>query len=168
MVNNARERAEKLRDRSSTAATQRPATKDSAGQGIGLDWVVLRAVRENEEMMVQRVRYASNPPVQGEVVTTGDFITAYPPPGVRWDAYTPFVFELKNAATALPINFNPTTDEARALFDAAIAVETLGTLFYPFRLMANAGHYELIFQFWPNPNIEFHDEQQATSEGSSA
>jgi hypothetical protein len=130
--------------------------------------VVLRAVRENEEMMVQRVRYASSsPPVQGEVETVGDFIKAYPPPGCRFDAFAPFCFPLVDAVTALPIDFNPTTDEGRELFNAAIAAETLGTKYYPFLIMPRGGVYHLIQPLWGDPNITFYDEQQATSEGSN-
>ena len=95
----------------------------------------------------------------------GEFVRCYPAPGCRYDQYAPLVRSLLNATTGLAIVENP-TDATRDAWDAALAAETLGTLFYPVLIMAAGSFNVAIVPLWLDANVGFYDWLSAMSEGS--
>jgi len=163
-----RTRQERIREVSPPQATQKDMQRDySSGAGREVVFAVLR-VATSASLWYQVVRYNSNPPVEDDVAAVGEFKLAYPPPGVQYGQFVPFVRPLLDATTRLPITQNPNTDEEREAFEAAMEAETLRSVFYPVEVKQSGGVTVLITHLWVDPNPDFYDEQAETSEGSSA
>lgn len=181
MPKDLRKRAKSLLDRVTRPATQlgtrRIYPPGASGSGIG--WCVLR-VTTATELWVQRVTYANTTPVEGDVTAIGQFVRAYPPPGVAYVQYAPtsgaFTRPLLNATTQLAITENPDPDNPiegqyevdLAAFEAALAAETLGIKFYPFALIVESGVNQLLMPVWADEHLGFYNERAAMSEGSGS
>ncbi len=200
-----RERAKRIQEPPVNRQQHRPARRMYATGAASIEYVVIRIVSAATlhpkffRIWAQVLEYdplteiegegdnavtTTYPAVEGRTRVTGDFIRVYPPPGVQYDMFTPFVRPLLHAGTGLPIEDTTVgdtqtpivfplpddgtedSDAMRAAFDAAVADEVVASNVYPIVKINSQGIATIFPPVWVDPNTAFYDETQEMSEGS--